>query len=147
PLALAGLIEGVAESTASLVKIVSGRLADRVPRRTPIILAGYSLSNLAKPLLALVGVWPAALGLIFLDRVGKGFRGSPRDALLADSAPPQYRGKAFGFHRAMDTLGAAIGPLLAFGILALNGGDLRGVFAWTAIPGVLSVLVLVLFLR
>ncbi len=147
PLPLAGLIEGVAESTASILKIFSGRLADQVRRRTPLILGGYALSNGVKPLLALTGTWPQALGLIFVDRVGKGLRGSPRDALLADSAGPANRGKAFGFHRAMDTLGAAIGPLLAFGILALNGQDLRAVFAWTAIPGVLGVLVLILFLR
>ena len=147
PLALAGLIEGVAESTASLLKIISGRLADRVDERKPLILAGYSLSNFVKPLLALAGSWPQALGLIFVDRVGKGVRGSPRDALLADSAPAEYRGKAFGFHRGMDTLGAAIGPLLAFVILAFSQQDLRQVFAWTAVPGVLSVLVLIFFLK
>ncbi|HMA36803.1 MAG TPA: MFS transporter, partial [Chloroflexia bacterium] len=92
PLPLAGLIEGVAESTASLIKIFSGRLADRVSERKPLILAGYGVSNLVKPLLALAGSWPQALGFIFVDRVGKGIRGSPRDALLADSAAPEYRG-------------------------------------------------------
>src|SRR4051812_7232973 len=120
PLPLAGLIEGIAESTASVLKIFSGRWSDRARNRKPLILAGYSLSNAAKPLLALVTTWQAALGLIFVDRVGKGFRSSPRDAMLADSAGPQYRGKAFGFHRAMDTLGAAIGPLWAFFILRAN---------------------------
>ena len=147
PLTLAGLIEGIAESTASFVKIYSGSLADRVPRRTPLIIFGYGLSNLIKPLMAVVASWPAALGLIFLDRVGKGVRGSPRDALMADSTPAEYRGKAFGFHRAMDTLGAAIGPLLTFAILALSNQDLRQVFAWTAVPGVLGILVVLLFLR
>jgi len=147
PLPIAGLIEGVAESTASLLKIVSGRLSDRVSRRKPLILFGYSLSNLVKPLLALVNTWPVALFFIFLDRVGKGVRGSPRDAMMADSTPRQYMGKAFGFHRSMDTLGAAVGPLLAFIILLATSGDIRAVFAWTLIPGVLSVLVILLFLR
>lgn len=147
PLTIAGLIEGLAESTVSLLKIASGRMADRVSERKPLILFGYGLSNFVKPLLAFAGSWPAALGLIVLDRAGKGVRGSPRDALLADSAPPEYRGKAFGFHRAMDTLGAAIGPLLTYAILALTAQDLRQVFLWTAVPGVLSILVLVFFLR
>jgi MFS family permease len=147
PLPLAGLIEGVAESTASLLKIVSGRMADQVSERKPMILFGYALSNGIKPLLGLVNAWLPALGLIFLDRVGKGVRSSPRDALLADSAPAEYRGKAFGFHRAMDTLGAAIGPLFAVVILALSSNDLRQVFFWTALPGLLSVIVLVFFLR
>ncbi len=147
PLALAGLIEGIAESTASLLKIYSGRMADRVSERKPLILFGYAVSNGIKPLLAFANAWPQALGLIFLDRVGKGVRGSPRDALLADSAPAEYRGKAFGFHRAMDTLGAAIGPLFALVILAASGNDLRQVFLWTALPGAIGVLIVVLFLR
>ena len=147
PIILAGLIEGIAESTASLIKIFSGRLADRVSDRKPLVLAGYSLSNFVKPLLGLAGTWPQALGLIFVDRVGKGMRGSPRDAMLADATTPQHRGKAFGFHRAMDTLGAAIGPLLAFVILAATNNDLRAVFWWTALPGILSVLVIIFFLR
>ncbi|MDQ2807073.1 MAG: MFS transporter [Chloroflexota bacterium] len=147
PITIAGLIEGIAESTASLLKVWAGRLADRVPDRKPLILAGYGISNAVKPLLALAGSWPVALGLIFVDRVGKGVRGSPRDAVLADATAPAYRGKAFGFHRSMDTLGAAFGPLITFAILALTHENLRAVFAWTAIPGVLSVLVLVFFLR
>lgn len=147
PLALAGLIEGVAESTASLIKVRAGRLADRVSNRKPLIVFGYGLSNAVKPLLSLVSTWPGALGFIFLDRVGKGVRGSPRDAVMADSTPPQYRGKAFGFHRSMDTLGAAVGPLLTYLILLTNNNDLRAVFAWTAVPGVLSILVVLFFLR
>jgi MFS family permease len=147
PLPVAGLIEGVAESTASLLKIVSGRLADRVSSRKPMILFGYGLSNACKPLLGAVSSWPGALLLVFLDRVGKGVRGSPRDALMADSTLPQYMGKAFGFHRSMDTLGAAIGPLLSYVILLLTAGDIRAVFGWTALPGMLSVLVILLFLH
>lgn len=147
PLPIAGLIEGVAESTASLLKIVAGRMSDRVSRRKPLVLFGYTLSNGVKPILALVSSWPFALGLIFLDRVGKGVRGSPRDAMMADSTPKEHMGKAFGFHRSMDTLGAAVGPLLTYFILIFSSNDLRAVFGWTAIPGVLSVLVLVFFLR
>src|SRR5438874_2673215 len=147
PLPIAGLIEGVAESTASLLKVVAGRMSDRVSRRKPLILFGYGLSNSVKPLLALVTSWPLALMFIFLDRVGKGVRGSPRDAMMADSTPRRYMGKAFGFHRSMDTLGAAVGPLLTYVILLLTMGDIRSVFAWTVIPGFLSVLVILLFLR
>jgi MFS family permease len=147
PLPVAGLIEGVAESTASLLKIVSGRVSNKASNRKPLILAGYGLSNAAKPLLAAVTSWPLALGLIFLDRVGKGLRGSPRDAMMADSTPKEFMGKAFGFHRSMDTLGAAVGPLLTYVILLLTGGDLPAVFAWTAVPGLLGVVVIPLFLR
>ena len=147
PLPVAGLIEGVAESTASLLKIVAGRMADRVTHRKPLILFGYSTSNLAKPILALANSWPLALLLIFVDRVGKGVRGSPRDAMMADSTEKRYMGKAFGFHRSMDTLGAAVGPLFAYVILLLTSNDLRAVFGWTALPGVLSILVILIFLR
>jgi MFS family permease len=147
PLTLAALIEGLAESASSLIKIISGRLADRLQKRKKLILTGYGLSNLAKPLLALAGSWPTAMSLIFLDRAGKGIRSSPRDALIADSTLPAYRGKAFGFHRALDTLGAAIGPLITFGILAFSSNNLSLVFAFTAIPGALSLLVLIYFLK
>ncbi len=147
PATLLGLIEGVAESAASLLKIVSGRLADRLVERKPLILAGYSLSNLVKPLVAFTMSWPQALGLIFLDRVGKGVRSSPRDALLADSTDASHRGKTFGFHRAMDTVGAAIGPLLTALILALSNNDLRQVFLWTLPPGLISILVIFFYLH
>ncbi len=147
PITIAGLIEGIAESTASLVKVWAGRRADRMTNRKPLIVAGYGISNAVKPVLALASSWPPALGLIFVDRVGKGMRGSPRDALLADSTAPAYRGKAFGFHRSMDTLGAAIGPLIAYTILTLSQDNLRAVFAWTAVPALLSILVVVFLLH
>ena len=147
PLPIAGFIEGIAESTASLLKIWAGHLSNRVSRRTPLINFGYNLSNLAKPLLAFVPSWPYALGLIFLDRVGKGVRGSPRDAMMANSTPQRYMGKAFGFHRSMDTFGAAFGPIACYLILLLTAGDLRAVLIWTAIPGFLAAMVMVLFLR
>ena len=157
PVPIAGLIEGVAESTASVLKVWSGSIAARVGRRRSLIVAGYGLSNVAKPLLALAGGWPQVFVLVFLDRAGKGLRGAPRDALIAETTPDTYRGKAFGLHRAMDTFGAAFGPLLALLILVWHGQDprdilpdagvLRQVFAWTAIPGALGVLVLVALLR
>jgi MFS family permease len=147
PLPIAGLIEGVAESTASLLKIVSGRMSDRVSRRKPLIIFGYALSNGVKPFLAFITGWPAAMALIFLDRVGKGVRGSPRDALMADSTPKEYMGKAFGFHRSMDTLGAAVGPIFTYLILLSTAGNIQAVFAWTALPGVLAILVSAIFLR
>ncbi|MBI4317153.1 MAG: MFS transporter [Chloroflexi bacterium] len=142
-----GLIEGIAESTASLLKVFSGWLSDRFGRRKPLMVAGYGFSNLIKPLLALSTVWWHVLGIRFADRVGKGIRGAPRDALIADSTTQEVRGKAFGFHRTLDTIGAAIGPMAAFAILAAFQNDYRLVFVLSAIPGVLSVIVLVVFLR
>lgn len=147
PLAVAGMIEGVAEGATSILKVVAGRLADRFPDRRGLVTVGYSVSNLAKPLLALVTQWPLALGFILVDRAGKAVRGSPRDAMIADSVPTEVRGKAFGFHRSADTLGAAIGPLLALAILAATGGNLRAVFGWTLIPGLVCIVVALVFLR
>ncbi len=147
PLVLAGLIEGLAEGITSALKLLTGTLSDRIGRRVPLVIGGVALSNLIKPLLALVTTWPQALGIILLDRAGKSIRGSPRDVMIADSTSARYRGKAFGFHRGMDTLGAAIGPLAAALILALHPADMRAVFAWTALPGLLAILVVLLFLR
>lgn len=147
PLTLAGLIEGVAEGGTSLLKIATGALADRVNSRRGLIVWGYATSNLVKPLLALAANWQTALGLVLLDRGGKAVRGSPRDALLADAVAPGVRGKAFGFHRSADTLGAALGPLLTLVVLAATAGRVRDVFAWTLVPGVLAVAVAVVFLR
>ncbi len=145
--ALAGLIEGMAEGVTSILKLFTGRLADRPARRAPLVIFGVTLSNLIKPVLALVTSWPQALGVILLDRSGKSIRGSPRDAMIADSTSAQHRGKAFGFHRGMDTLGAAIGPLAAVLILTLSPANMRDVFAWTALPGALAILVVLVFLR
>lgn len=142
-----GLIEGVAESTASVLRIVAGRLSDRTGQRKPLVMAGYALSNLTKPLLALTGSWGQVLTIRFIDRVGKGLRGAPRDALIADSIAPEHRGFAFGFHRAMDTAGAALGPLVAFGTLALLPENYRAVFWVATIPGVIAIAVGALFLR
>lgn len=139
PVAAVGLIEGVAESTASVLRVFAGWLSDRAGRRKPLIVAGYGLSNLTKPLLALAGGWPTVLALRFADRFGKGIRGAPRDALIADSIAPSARGRAFGFHRTMDTTGAAIGPLAAAATLALSAGNPRMVFWAASIPGVIAV--------
>ena len=147
PLALAALIEGLAESATSLLKILAGRMADRAPSRRGLVSWGYSVSAAAKPLLALVPTWAPALGLILVDRAGKALRGAPRDAMIADAVPIGKRGRAFGIHRSADTLGAAIGPLLALAILNATSGDLRAVFGWTLVPGALAVAVALLFLR
>jgi MFS family permease len=139
-----GLIEGVAESTASLLKVVSGRLSDRGARK-PWAVAGYGLSALSRPLIAVAGSWPALLGARFVDRAGKGLRTAPRDAIIAADTPPAELGRAFGVHRGMDTLGAAIGPLVAFA--ALHRLGYRGLFWLSALPALAAVLVLVLFVR
>ena len=145
--ALLGVIEGVAESTAALLKLASGIWSDRVRRRKPLVLAGYGLSSLARPLVAVATGPLAVLVIRFADRIGKGVRTSPRDALIADSVAPELRGRAFGFHRAMDHAGALLGPLLAAALLATWVDDLRVVFALAAIPGALAVLLIVLKVR
>lgn len=142
-----GVIEGVAESTASILRIGSGWLSDRIGHRKPFLVFGYGLSTLAKAAMAFAASWPTLLGMRFADRVGKGLRNPPRDALLADSVPPEARGRAFGLHRALDTLGAAIGPLVAFALLAKFPGDFRRIFLLSAIPALLSIVVLVVFVR
>jgi MFS family permease len=142
-----GLIEGVAESTASVLRIGSGWLSDRIGLRKPFVLFGYGISALAKGALALASSWGAVLGFRFVDRIGKGLRSPPRDALIADSVDVAHRGRAFGFHRAMDTTGAAIGPLLAFLLLSRHPDQLRHIFAISLIPGVLAVLVIAWFVR
>ncbi|OGL42075.1 MAG: MFS transporter [Candidatus Schekmanbacteria bacterium GWA2_38_9] len=145
--ALIGIIEGIAESTASLLKFFSGYFSDRVRKRRPIILSGYSLSTLARPLIALAGAWWQVLVIRFSDRVGKGIRSSPRDALIADSVDAANYGKAYGFHRSMDHAGAVAGPILATLILAYITSDYRSLFLLAAIPGILSLLVILFFVK
>lgn len=142
-----GLIEGVAESTAAALKLVSGIFADRVRRRKPMLLAGYGLSSVARPLIGLARAWPAVLALRFVDRVGKGVRTSPRDALIADVTAPEIRGAAFGFHRAMDHAGAVVGPLAAAALLVGAGLKLGQVFLLAAIPGVAVLVTLIVGVR
>lgn len=144
PVAIVGLVEGIAESTASLVKIFSGWWSDRTRKRKPLVVGGYGLAALGKLFLAVAFVWPVVLLGRFVDRFGKGMRGSPRDALIADSAPENARGRAFGFHRSIDTLGAVVGPLLGLLLVALLNDRLRLVFTIAIIPGLLSVAALAL---
>ena len=144
PVAVVGIIEGIAESTASLMKLASGWWSDRIHRRLPLVVTGYGLAAIGKLLLALAVAWPFVLFARFVDRFGKGLRGSPRDALIGDSAPPELRGRAFGLHRSMDTAGAVVGPLLALAMAGALNHDLRTVFLLAAIPGFLGVLALLL---
>lgn len=141
PMSVVGAIEGAAEATASLLKAAGGVWSDRLGARKPFVVAGYGLSAVSKPLMALAGGWPAVLAARLLDRTGKGLRTAPRDALLAASADKQSWGLAFGFHRAMDTAGAVVGPLLALFLLERAGWGYRGVFAFALAPALLSVLV------
>jgi len=138
PVAAVGLIEGVAEATASVGKAVSGRLADR-HRRKPLIALGYGVSTVAKPLMGLALAWPFALFARFIDRVGKGIRTSPRDALLVADTPAAIRGRAFGFHRAADTAGAIVGPLLGLALYEAFDHRLRPLFFVAAVPAAISV--------
>jgi len=140
--AFIGVVEGVAEGTAALLKYVSGRWADRVRRLLPLAIAGYALAVLARPFLAVARAPWQVLVIRSLDRVGKGIRTSPRDKLLAASVPRERLAEAFAFHRGMDHAGAAIGPLLAAGLLLLWPEDVRRVFLMAAIPGTLAVLAL-----
>ena len=133
-----GIIEGIAEATGSLLKLFAGVLADRMRSTKYWVVGGYSLAALGRPLLALAGSWPVVLVLRFADRVGKGLRSSPRDAMLALSIRPEQRGLAFGFHRALDNAGAVVGPLLAAWLLA-RGMPIRDVLMWTIVPGVMAV--------
>jgi MFS family permease len=142
-----GLIEGVAESTASILKIYSGWLSDKLQKRKLLVSVGYGLATLAKPILSVTTASWQVLGLRFADRFGKGIRTSPRDALIADSTPKERRGVSFGFHRAMDSAGAVLGPLLAFLILPLVNGNYRTLFLIASVPALLAVMILLLFLR
>jgi MFS family permease len=131
--AVLGLIEGVAEASASFLKVVSGFWSDRLRKRKPLVLAGYGISSCCRPLIGLATSWVGVLGLRFADRVGKGLRTSPRDALIADTVDSTARGKAFGFQRSMDHAGAVLGPLVAAALLSL-GMEIRGVFLLAAVP-------------
>jgi MFS family permease len=142
-----GIIEGVAETTASLLKLFSGIWSDRTGRKKPLVLAGYGISAMMRPLVGFATAWGHVLAVRFSDRIGKGIRSSPRDALIAASVPAEDRGRAFGLQRAMDHLGAVIGPLAAFLLLSGAGLSLRNVFFLSAIPGVAAVAALFFFVR
>jgi len=144
--AIVGLVEGVAEATASILKLVSGWLADRGWNAKKLVVGGYAVSNTSRPLIGFALGWGWVLVLRFLDRVGKGIRTAPRDALIASSVDKQVRGRAFGFQRALDNGGAMLGPLLAFGLLQW-GMSMEHVFMASVIPGTLLILLLVFGLK
>ncbi|TAJ26252.1 MAG: MFS transporter [Nitrospirae bacterium] len=141
-----GVIEGIAEASASLLKLFSGMLADRFGKNKLLMGIGYATSVVSRPLLALATGWGMVLTARFTDRVGKGIRTAPRDAIIAGSAPPERWGLAFGFHRALDTAGAIVGPAVALLILAVWAADYRLVFWLSIIPGMLAVALIVLFI-
>ena len=137
-----GLIEGLAEATALIVKVFSGSLSDYLGKRKGLAVLGYALGALSKPLFAISSGAGLVITARLIDRVGKGIRGAPRDALVADIAPPEVRGAAFGLRQSLDTVGAFTGPLLAVGLMLLWANDFRAVFWVAVIPGLLSVLLL-----
>ena len=147
PASVIGLIEGLAESTASLLKLYSGSLSDRMGKRKPLAVLGYGLAALAKPLIGAAGIWPQVLFARLLDRTGKGLRGAPRDALIADVCPKEQRGRAYGLHRSLDTTGAVLGPLVGYFFLRANPNGLRSLYWIAFIPALLGVLVLLLAVR
>ena len=142
-----GLIEGIAESTAMIVKVFSGTLSDAFRRRKPLVVAGYGLAALAKPLFAIASTVDLVFLARFLDRIGKGIRGAPRDALIHDVTPPEVRGAAFGLRQSLDTVGAVAGPLLAIALLAAFAGDIRSVLWFAVLPALAAVVLLVLGVR
>jgi len=142
PLAVVGAIEGLAESTASVLRWLSGWLSDRLGRRKPFVVLGYGLAAVAKPLLALAFHWPVVLFARVVDRFGKGLRSAPRDALVAQWTERGERGRAFGFHRAVDTAGAVLGPLGALALLAILGENFRLIFVLAFIPAALGMVLL-----
>lgn len=141
--AFVGLIDGISESTASISKIFSGYISDRIGRRKPLILLGYGLGAVSKPFFAIAGSATVVLGARFADRIGKGLRGAPRDALVADVTPVEIRGRAFGLRQSLDTVGAFLGPLLAIGLMFAFANNIRMVFWIAIVPGVISVLLVI----
>ena len=147
PVTALGAIDGLSEATANFAKLLSGRLSDRSLRRKPWVLAGYGLAALSKPLFPLAASAPAVLAARFADRIGKGIRGSPRDAMIADETPAEIRGRAFGLRQALDTAGALIAPLVAIGLMAWLASDIRAVFWIAVIPAGVAFLLAWLALR
>jgi len=147
PVTALGAIDGIAEATSSFAKLFSGRLSDRSLKRKPWVMAGYGLAALSKPLFPLATSAATLMAARFADRIGKGIRGSPRDAILADETPPEIRGRAFGLRQALDTSGALLAPLAAIGLMAWLARDIRKVFWIAAIPAAISFLLAWLALR
>lgn len=142
-----GIIEGVAEATASILKVFSGWLSDRLGKRKLLMTIGYGTSAISRPVIAGAGTWFQVLTARFIDRTGKGIRTAPRDAIIADSTTQEKLGTAFGFHRTMDTIGAVIGPAVAFAMLYVLPDGLRLVFLASAVPAVIAVLLIIFFIK
>lgn len=147
PVVAMGAIDGIAEGSANIAKLVSGRLSDKQQRRKPWILLGYGLAAFSKPLFPLAQGALPVLGARFIDRIGKGIRGAPRDAMIADETPPELRGAAYGLRQALDTVGGTLAPLLAIGLMLLLADDIRTVFWIAAVPAFLSFLFAWLMLK
>ena len=142
-----GLLEGVAEATAAIVKVFSGAISDYVGRRKPLVVIGYALAAITKPVFPLAQTLPLVFAARFVDRIGKGIRGAPRDALLAEITSPAQRGAAFGLRQSLDSVGAFIGPLLAIALMLLFADDVRAVLWAAVVPAALAVVVLVIGVR
>ena len=142
-----GLIEGIAESTASLLKTFSGWLSDRIRQRKNLMIAGYAISTLSRPLLSLAGAWQQVLASRFVDRLGKGIRTAPRDAIIAESTETTHLARAFSFHRSMDTMGAVVGPAIALLLLRHHNNNYQRVFWLSMVPGAIAVLLIIAFIR
>jgi MFS family permease len=147
PVVALGAIDGIAEATASFAKLASGRLSDRSRKRKPWVLLGYGLAALSKPLFPLATTALPLIAARFVDRIGKGIRGSPRDAMIADETPPELRGRAFGLRQALDTVGALLAPLVAMALMLLLADSVRTVFWIAIIPAALSASLIVFALR
>ena len=145
--AMLGLIDGVAEATASITKLFSGYISDRFGRRKPLIVIGYGLAALTKPVFAMAGSAGVIFGARFADRIGKGLRGAPRDALIADVTPADVRGRAFGLRQSLDTVGAFAGPLLAVGLMLILANDIRMIFWIATVPALLALFVILFAVR
>jgi MFS family permease len=146
-MAVVGLIEGVAEATAAITKVFSGALSDRIGKRKLLVGIGYGLAAVTKPVFPLASSAWEVLAARFVDRIGKGIRDAPRDALVADSTPPAIRGASYGIRQALDTVGGFAGPLLAMALMALYANDFRAVFWWAVVPAALAVLLLIVGVR
>ena len=142
-----GVIEGLAESVSALLRLPAGWWSDRIRRRKPLVAFGYTVAALARPLIGLAQTTGQVLAIRLTDRFGKGVRTAPRDALIADSVEPSQRGYAYGVHRAADSLGAVLGPLVAWALLTLGWVELRGLFLWALVPGLVSVVLVLVFVR
>ena len=144
---IVGIIEGTADGLASILKYFAGSMSDRLPRRKPLVVTGYALAAASRALIAVAARWPAVLAARLIDRTGKGIRSAPRDAIIADVTPFDQRGRAFGFHRALDHAGAIVGPLMAIALLQGAHVAMRTLFMIAVIPGAVGVVLLIVLLR